>query len=132
MGRGHQKNLLQAVDAPRTANNLLHQGPGYAFAARLRPHIDAPDMSFVALLIVMAAIEASRGRKPALFKHADNEIGCGIARTEALARRFDRGALVLFGGVGERSWVIAESFKAQMPEGFGVSGNKEADIHVRN
>src|SRR5689334_735904 len=103
MGRGYEKNLLQAGDVPRTVNDLLHQGLGHAFATRLRPDVDTPDVSFVPFFVVMAAVEARRGYELAILEHAENEIGCGVARAEALAHRLHGSVLVLFGGVGEGS-----------------------------
>ena len=62
VGGSHQRDLLDAVDFAGAADNLFHQGTGDALAARFRPHVDTPDVAFMALFVVGVAVKTSRGR----------------------------------------------------------------------
>ena len=48
---------------------------------------------------------------------------------EPLPRGFDRSLKMFLGGIGKSSRIIAQRFKAEMPEGFGVIGSEQANLH---
>jgi hypothetical protein len=86
-------------------------------------------MSFVAFFVVGATKKAGRTGETAIGKTTNYEVAGGVALFQPLPNGLNRGGLVLFGGVSEGSWVIAQHLKAQMPESFSVIDGEEAEFH---
>lgn len=115
--------------SPCAANNFFHQGGPDAFATRFGPHINAPDVAFVALFQMMETIESRGSGNRAILKAADHEIVRWIARAQSPTRGFHRGVLMLFRRIGKRRWIVAQPFDAQLPPDFSIGGGNQADFH---
>ena len=88
IGRCYKRDLLKTVKLASAAGNLFHQSAGGTFATRFWPHIDTPNVAFVALFVVGPAEKASSTDQLAVFKHADNEVAGGIALTQQASQLF--------------------------------------------
>src|SRR6185312_14427965 len=97
LGRGHERNLLDALNPPRTLDNLKHQRLPYTLSALARADVNTPHVSLVAFFVIGTAEKAGRTGETAIGKTADHEVAAGIALRQSLPDGVNRGGLVLFG-----------------------------------
>src|SRR5215831_2656414 len=96
LGGSYERDLLHTFHVASAPDNLLHQGASDSFAARFRPHINAPNVALVTLFVVLTAEKTGCANKLAMFKHADNEVAGRIAFSKLLLCCFNCSLQMLF------------------------------------